>query len=339
MAKALVEISPPELRDYHSFKLPARCARLLQLNNVSALDELLDQQQKAPLFILGAGSNVIPAGQSEKTVVRIATSGIEYHGLKNSHHIYRVAAGENWHQLVQQTVMAGHPGLENLALIPGTAGAAPVQNIGAYGVEISRFIESVETCNLSTGQRQTLPRQECGFSYRNSIFKSAAGRNLLITHIHLAIPSQWQAQTEYPALAEHFAQTGMPADATGIMQAVISIRQSKLPDPAKMPNAGSFFKNPLLEKVDTNRLKETFPEAPLWPYGDKYKTSAAWLIEQAGWKGKRMGEVGVSDQHALVLVNLGHAEANELEALVSAIKQDVWKMFQISLEQEPARLD
>jgi UDP-N-acetylmuramate dehydrogenase len=327
------------LRAYNTLALESRAAALAR---VGSEEEVLAacrwaREHSLEVIPLGEGSNVVIAGDLDALVLRQASRGIELVGEEGREVVLRVAAGENWHQLVHWTLAHGFYGLENLALIPGTVGAAPVQNIGAYGVELCAFVVAVHAVSIEGGERVTLCNGECAFAYRDSAFKHRLRDALVICAVDLRLSRQPALRIGYPALAEALAGRGRetltPAD---VFDAVVGIRRAKLPDPQLEPNAGSFFKNPVLAADQARLLAGRFPGLPLFPHqGGEFKTSAAWLIERCGWKGWRRGGVGVHPGHALVLVNYGSDSGAELLALAAAITRSVAETFGVRLEVEP----
>lgn len=295
------------------------------------------QARKLPVIPLGEGSNVVIAGDLEALVLRMETRGIQRLDDTAQGVLLRVAAGENWHDLVQWTLQQGFYGLENLALIPGTVGAAPIQNIGAYGVELAPFVRAVHCLELATGRSCSLAASDCEFGYRDSVFKRSLRDQLLITAVDIELSRQPDVQVEYPALARELS--GLPAAAPSpqdVFDAVVRIRRSKLPDPARVPNAGSFFKNPVVTGDTASELLRQFPGLPLYPQNDQQvKLPAAWLIDYCGWKGRRVGELGVHPEHALVLVNYGCDSGARLLELAAAVAASVLATFNIALEIEP----
>ncbi len=290
-----------------------------------------------PVITLGQGSNVVLAGDVEALVVHQVLRGIEVIESDSENVVIKVAAGENWHALVQWCLQQGYYGLENLALIPGTVGAAPIQNIGAYGIEIGPFIRRVHTIGIKDRQRVRLDGSACEFAYRDSIFKRALRDKVVITAVELTLCKKPHLQLSYPALRNyldiHCAGELTPQ---AVFDAVVAIRRSRLPDPADTPNAGSFFKNPLITQQQLLELVGRAPNIPQYPQADgQVKLPAAWLIDQCGWKGKRLGGFGVHPQHALVLVNYGGDKGSELLALAGEIRRSVLDAYGIDLEIEP----
>jgi len=247
-------------------------------------------------------------------------------------------AGINWHTLVESTVFNGHYGLENLALIPGNAGAAPIQNIGAYGKEVCDNLISVDVLHQKTLEAATLENSDCNFDYRHSLFKTPAGSDLIVLGIRLELSTQDNPVITYQALKDALEEdtAGTEPGAESVFTHVSRLRQAKLPDPKVIGNAGSFFKNPVVPSQHVDTLRKTHPELPAWPQAAGfYKLPAAWLIDQAGWKGHRSGDVGVHDRQALVLVNHGTGSGQQIATLADEIRLDIKKQFNIELEREP----
>jgi UDP-N-acetylmuramate dehydrogenase len=290
-----------------------------------------------PVIPLGEGSNIVFAGDQRALVLRVETRGIEVLDDSADHTLLRVAAGENWHCLVRQTLRQGCYGLENLALIPGTVGAAPIQNIGAYGVELASFVVTVHCLNIADGSSLSLSAAECRFGYRDSVFKRDLRDRLVITEVDLRLSRRSSPRLDYPALAQAVERQQL-AEVTpeDVYRAVVSIRRSKLPDPVREPNAGSFFKNPTIEEGLARELSKQFPGMPVYPQpGGRAKLAAGWLIEQCGWKGYRQDRLGVHPEHALVIVNYGNNSGTRLLALADEIAHSVQARFGIALETEP----
>ncbi|MYM31550.1 UDP-N-acetylmuramate dehydrogenase [Duganella sp. CY15W] len=287
-----------------------------------------------PKLILGGGSNLLLTRDFDGLVLHIALEGKEIIGDDAQYHFVRAAAGENWHQFVQWTLAQGMGGLENLSLIPGTVGAAPIQNIGAYGLEIKDVFHSVTVFDPATAETRVMDAATCRFGYRDSVFKHE-GRTLIILDVTFALPKQWQPNLRYAELAN---EPGLGAAPTPqqVADAVIAIRRRKLPDPAVIGNAGSFFKNPVVPGAQCAALLERFPNLVHHAQADgTEKLAAGWLIDQCGWKGKHLGAAGVYPKQALVLVNNGGATGAEVVALARAIQADVQARYGVLLEPEP----
>ncbi|CAA0097461.1 UDP-N-acetylenolpyruvoylglucosamine reductase [BD1-7 clade bacterium] len=291
-------------------------------------------EHQLPLFILGGGSNIIFTGDYPGLVLHMAEQGIDTLAEDSNSITVRVAAGMHWDNFLQTCLNNSWYGLENLAIIPGTVGAAPVQNIGAYGQEVADCIDSVDVINLHTREPTRLAAQVCEFAYRDSIFKSRAADKYLITHVAFRFSKTPAVNISYGPLASHFAgKTPTPA---AIRDAVISIRQSKLPDPAEIANTGSFFKNPMVSNEKFAELRQRFIDLPAYPQSDgRVKLAAGWLIEKAGFKGKRYGPVGMYEKQALVLVNHDGATCDDILQLVKRIIGTVQQDFDVLLEPEP----
>ncbi len=325
------------LREYNSFRVEARARYLITLETLEDIPAFLHDARfrGLPRLILGGGSNVLFCSDFPGVVLHVALKGIEWLGEDAHERYLAVAAGENWHELVCWTIERGWAGLENLSLIPGTVGAAPVQNIGAYGVEFHDVCKAVEATDLETGQSVVLPAEACRFAYRSSRFKEEEGR-WLITAVLLKLPKVYRPRLDYPGLREALGEREPTPRA--VFDAVCDLRRAKLPGlEADQPgSAGSFFKNPLISAQQASTLQARFPDLPAWPQADgRVKLPAAWLIEQCGWKGYREGDAGVSARHALVLVNHGRATGAEIDRLAGRIRASVAQRFGIRLEAEP----
>lgn len=286
---------------------------------------------------LGEGSNVVFAGDVDALVLQLASSGRRLLESGDDAVRLRVAAGENWHTFVAWAVARGYGCLANLALIPGTVGAAPIQNIGAYGVELDQFVEAVHVLRLDTGEAQTLDAADCAFAYRDSIFKGELAGAVVVTAVDFCLPLQAPVQAQYPSLAAELEARGIrEPGARDVFEAVVAVRRARLPDPADEPNAGSFFKNPVLPAAQAQALQQRYPGLPHYPAeAGRVKLPAAWLIERAGWKGAQRGGVGVHPGHALVLVNYGANSGAALLELAGDIQASVQEQFGVSLEMEP----
>lgn len=318
--------------------------------NVSSLEQLPEvtafARQSDAVIVLGGGSNVVLPAELGALVLRVQLKGIKpvapLDGLPGrDEQAWRidVAAGENWHDWVVTATQAGWSGLENLALIPGSVGAAPVQNIGAYGVELQERLESVTAWHIPEGKMVTLSKSDCAFGYRDSLFKRAAPGTWLIVSVRFLLPKRWRPVLGYPDLLAHpELVNALPENITAlqILQAVSDIRRAKLPDPAVLGNAGSFFKNPVISADQYRTLRATFADLVAYPQTDgMFKLAAGWMIERCGWKGRRLGPVGVHDRQALVLVNYGGAHASDVLKLAQEVRLAVFKQFGVELEIEP----
>ena len=325
------------LRDRNTLRVDARAAWLAEVHDAAAIPGLLEHPRlrDCPRLLLGEGSNVLFVRDFDGVILSMKTRGVERLDDDTCARI-RVAAGERWDDLVRWTLAQGHAGLENLILIPGSTGAAPMQNIGAYGVEVGEFIESVEAFDLGEHREVRFDRAACGFGYRDSIFKRHPDR-WLITSITLRLPRKWTARIEYAGVQDELRRMGVSRPAPiHVADAVASLRTRKLPDPAVIGNAGSFFKNPLVPGWQAATLLAEHPGLPCWPAaGDTSKLSAAWLIESCGFKGLREGDAGISNRHALVLVNHGNASGAQLWALAQRVRDAVHARFGVLLEPEP----
>jgi UDP-N-acetylmuramate dehydrogenase len=285
------------------------------------------------VFILGAGSNIVLPRQLDALVLQLAIQGV---AVQDDGRTVEVAAGEDWHGLVADMLTRGLHGLENLALIPGTVGAAPVQNIGAYGVELEQLIVSVRALDTETGQWLQLSRQECEFSYRDSLFRSRLQR-YVISRVRLRLSRSTRVNTRYAALRQELDAQGIgEASPQQVFNAVVAIRKRKLPDPGLRPNAGSFFKNPVISAAHYGQLLQRYPGMVGYPQGDgSVKLAAAWLIERAGFKGVSRAGVGMHEQQALVLINRGQADAGQVLDYAREVVSGVQSLFNVSLHIEP----
>lgn len=332
------------LRERNTFRLDARAACLATVHEPAALPELLARPElrALPVMVLGEGSNVLfAAPRHEGLLVHLAARDAQVIEQDERHGLVRVAAAHSWDSLVDWTLERGLQGLENLALIPGQCGAAPIQNIGAYGVEVAEFLAAVHCYDRRNGRQEALDAAACEFAYRDSVFKREPDRRI-VTAIDLRLPRSAATRTSYAGIAEELqAMGGLPATPMNVATAVRRLRRRKLPDPAVAGNAGSFFKNPLVPRAQAEQLKGAHPGLPVYPgsHDDERKLSAAWLIERAGWRGFREGDAGVSAQHALVLVNHGHATGAELLGVARRVVESVQREFGVRLEPEPRIVD
>lgn len=326
------------LRERNTLRVAARAGMLVEIHDGAAIPGALDSPvvRDRPLLLLGEGSNVLLVDDFDGAIVSMKTRGIEVLDEDAAATRIRVAAGEHWDGFVRWTLSKGHAGLENLILIPGSVGAAPMQNIGAYGVEVGEFIESVEAWDLRQRHHAMFRNADCAFGYRDSIFKRNPDR-WLITAVTLRLPREWTPRVEYSGVQDELRRMGIERPAPiHVADAVVSLRTRKLPDPAVIGNAGSFFKNPLVPGVQAEALRAEHPSLPAWPGADGIsKLSAAWLIEACGFKGLREGDAGISNRHALVLVNHGDASGAQLWALAQRVREGVRARFGVMLEPEP----
>ncbi|WP_132979336.1 UDP-N-acetylmuramate dehydrogenase [Pigmentiphaga sp. D-2] len=309
------------------------CVTLRSRDELPAL-ACLARSDGAGLLVLGGGSNLVLPPRVRGLVARMALRGIRLLAQDDESRVVEAAAGEIWHDFVTHCVEQGWGGLENLALIPGTVGAAPVQNIGAYGVELRDRFAGLTAYDLLRDAWTEMDAAQCAFAYRDSVFKREPGR-WVITAVRLRLPRQWTPVLDYPDLRRHESLAGSPT-ARDVFEAVCAIRRAKLPDPAVLGNAGSFFKNPVVPAAQYERLHTRFPGLVAYPQEDgSYKLAAGWLIDQCGWKGRRMGPVGVHERQALVLVNHGGAQSGDVLALARAVQHDVRERYGLELEIEP----
>ncbi|HEY8024210.1 MAG TPA: UDP-N-acetylmuramate dehydrogenase [Burkholderiaceae bacterium] len=327
------------LRGNNTFGIEAAAQAYLALTDLAQLPLLsVDKTLAAmPRLVLGGGSNILLTADFPGLVLHVELRGIETLGEHAGTQRIRVAGGENWHRFVLWTLEQGYGGLENLSLIPGSVGAAPIQNIGAYGVEVGEFIESVTYFDFAGGGFFDLSREECTFGYRDSVFKHRLRDSTVIVAVTFALPLQWQANTRYVELAQELAARAIAEPTPSqISEAVIAIRRRKLPDPAQIGNAGSFFKNPLVPAAQRDALQKAHPQLVSYAQPDgSYKLAAGWLIDQCGWKGRSIGAAGVYEKQALVLVNRGGANGADIWRLAQAVQADVRARFGVILEAEP----
>jgi len=323
-----------DLRPFNTFGVAARAQYLARASSDDGLLAALDfaQTERLAVEVLGGGSNVLIVDDLNAVVILPQLRGITWLGTDHGRVHVRAAAGENWHDFVALTLAKQAYGLENLALIPGNVGAAPIQNIGAYGVELDRFVVAVEAYDRQNRRLCRIDAKDCGFSYRDSVFKHELGR-YLITAVEFALNLEANLVISYAGVSEQLGDNPTPKS---VFDAICAMRRSKLPDPAVIGNAGSFFKNPIVDNQIANALHAQFPQLPVYPAGQgKCKIAAGWLIEQCGWKGARVGDAGVHQQHALVLVNYGNASGFELISMARNIQADVFERFAVQLEIEP----
>src|SRR5574343_1935563 len=327
-----------QLRPFNTLALPGRAARY---QRIAVPEQLADPQLRDDArFVLGGGSKLVLNGDIKRLILHIALPGRQL--IREASDAWYVAAGagENWHDFVQWTLAQGWPGLENLSLIPGTVGAAPIQNIGAYGLEVGELLHEVQAWDFEKRAFFAFDRSICRFAYRDSLFKQEGwhlnGR-IAITSVVFRLPKTWQPRLRYAELEQELAahQIATPS-ARQVADAIIAIRQRKLPDPAVTPNAGSFFHNPVVAAAQADALAASHPTLPRYPQPDgRVKLAAGWLIEQAGWKGKALGPVGMYEKQALVLVNRGGASGADVKRTMAAVQADVREKFGVDLTPEP----
>ena len=342
MSSSLLVQRNVALRAHNTFGIDVVAANYIRIGHedelraVAAEDDLVAM----PRLVLGGGSNIVLTGDFAGLVLHMCTSGIAMVGETQDCVLVTASAGENWHGLVDWTLRQGLGGLENLSLIPGSVGASPIQNIGAYGVELQDRLHSLRMLDMQSGVVRSLGRDDCGFAYRDSRFKHGLRDRAIILDVTFALPKAWQACTTYTELAHELQTRGLAAPTPRqVADAVIAIRQRKLPDPATIGNAGSFFKNPVVDAAKRHELVARFPALVSHAQADgRYKLAAGWLIDQCGWKGRSQGAAGVYEKQALVLVNRGGATGTDVMRLANAIRRDVAQRFGVALETEPVVL-
>lgn len=324
------------LKPYNTFGIDALAESFARFTSVEELKSLLSQKQENQLFILGGGSNILLTKDVNALVLRNEIKGIDIISQEGEAIVLKVGAGEVWHEFVLYCVNHGYAGVENLSLIPGSVGASPMQNIGAYGAEVKDVIEKVEALHIENMELHTFNNADCQFGYRESVFKRALKGQYIITHVYFKLSTNPNINTSYGAIESELKAQGITmASIKDVSNAVIAIRQSKLPDPKQIGNAGSFFKNPVVPTVIFENIKAKYPSVPAYPAEKGFvKVPAGWLIEQAGWKGKTFDNYGVHKNQALVLVNYGGATGKEIWDLSSHIVADIHQKFGIELERE-----
>lgn len=329
------------LRPFNTFGLEARARYFAVIESPQAAAAALQAgwaEKYGPLMILGGGSNVLFTRDWPGIIWLNRIQGFTAQTINEHEAIITAGSGMMWHPFVLRTLELGYKGLENLSLIPGTVGAAPMQNIGAYGAEIKQYFEQLEGLDLRSGQIQTMRAQECAFGYRESVFKHAYSGRFFITSVSFRLSKLTPCNISYGDIRRTLTEMGVEegtCTALEVSRAVCAIRSSKLPDPAELGNAGSFFKNPEISAGLFAELQQRFPEMPGYPQADgNVKVPAGWLIERAGWKGKRMGNTGSHARQALVLVNYGGAAGSEIWQLAQDIRQDVLQKFGIHIHPE-----
>jgi UDP-N-acetylmuramate dehydrogenase len=327
------------LQQINSFGVAARAAFFARIGSAEQLAQVLAEPlyDGLPRLILGGGSNLLLTGDFDGLVLKIEIPGLREVGETAESWLVEAGAGENWHAVVARLLDLKRPGLENLALIPGSTGAAPIQNIGAYGVELAERLHAVTTWDIAEQQAIVMPLAECGFGYRDSAFKGALAGRRVVLGVTFALPKNWQPVAGYADVANELKarSVGTPAP-RDLFDAVVAIRRRKLPDPATLGNAGSFFKNPIVARAKHGELIAHFPSLVSYPLpGGRFKLAAGWLIDAAGLKGATRGRAGVYEKQALVLVNRGGATGAEILALAREVQDKVQEKFGVTLELEP----
>lgn len=323
------------LKNYNTFGINAYASKFLTINSVNELREILAKE--SDVFLLSGGSNMLLLNNIEKLVLHINIKGIEVVKEDDSHAYVKVESGENWHDFVLWCIENDLGGLENLSLIPGNVGTSPIQNIGAYGVEIKDCFYQLKAIEILTGDRCIFDKPECDFGYRNSVFKnSLKGKYVITSVIYKLTKTNHKLNYSYGAIQSELDSRGITAPTIkNISDCIIDIRNSKLPNPKEIGNSGSFFKNPVISTKAFNQLKSQYPNIPSYVISDsEFKVPAGWLIEQSGFKGKRFGDAGVHEKQALVLVNHGNATGKEIYELAQNIQKKIKQDFQIDLEIE-----
>ncbi len=334
------------LLHYNTFAVECYTDNLMIIRRTSDIQNLLQNNNlnTTNYLLLGAGSNLLLLDTAPELVIAMRLEGISYTKKSNDKVVVTAAAGVSWHHLVKDSLSKGFNGLENLALIPGLVGAAPIQNIGAYGIELADRFISLKATDLLTGEEREFQKEECQFSYRDSFFKHGDGKQYLVTSISLLLTSKPSINLDYEALRETFSGE-TTIDAKMVFNKVCEIRKNKLPDPQRLGNAGSFFKNPLVSAEKYQQLKQQFPDLMAYPQdvnslqssqqtNNNWKLAAGWMIDKAGLKGYRTNNVGVHVDQALVLVNFGGASGNDIVNLAQFVQQKVEEMFTIKLDTE-----
>ncbi len=328
-------MSENNLLPYNTMRMNADSKGIIPIYSERDVFEVL-VEQLSPLKIIGGGSNVLITQDQDAYILKNEIKGIEIIDEDNDKVLIKVGAGENWHQLVMWSISHNLGGIENLALIPGCVGAAPMQNIGAYGIEQESVFHSLSAIDLSEGTTRSFFKEDCKFGYRESIFKNECKGKYIITHVNYILSKNHKLNTSYGAINNKLEELEIANPSiSDVANAVISIRQSKLPDPKIIPNTGSFFKNPIVSISTLKTLELKYPEIVSYPIDDEAaKIPAAWLIQHAGFKGKRVGDAGTHKNHALVLVNYGNASGEDMLSFAKQIQDGVAEKFGISLEPE-----
>ncbi|MBF8148407.1 UDP-N-acetylmuramate dehydrogenase [Winogradskyella sp. F6397] len=330
-------INNASLKSFNTFGIDAKAQSYCDINDLDTLYNVLKKHYKTPLFVLGGGSNMLLTKDIEALVLHINLKGIEIVSDTDNSVIIKAMAGENWHNFVLWCLEHNYGGIENLSLIPGNIGTAPIQNIGAYGVELKDVFVSCEAIKIDDQSVKTFTNSDCNFGYRESIFKQGLKNQYIITSVNLKLTkTKHQLHTDYGVIRNELDANSIKAPTIqDVSNAVIAIRQSKLPDPNEIGNSGSFFKNPIISAEEFSELECNFPDVPSYKISDEaIKVPAGWLIEKAGFKGKRFNDYGVHNKQALVLVNYGNASGKEIFDLAQLIQKTVKRIFNIRIETE-----
>ncbi|WP_424495007.1 UDP-N-acetylmuramate dehydrogenase [Salinimicrobium sp. GXAS 041] len=329
--------SNKSLKEHNTFGIDVKAKTFISITTVEELKAVLKKQYASEVFILGGGSNMLLTRDINKTVLHINLKGKEIVNETEEEVYVKAMAGETWHEFVLYCISRNFGGLENLSLIPGNVGTTPIQNIGAYGVEIKDTFESCTALNVQTLELQEFSLFDCEFGYRDSVFKNALKGQYIITSVTFRLTKKnHRLNTSYGPIEQHLAEKGVQEpQIKDISDAVISIRQSKLPDPKELGNSGSFFKNPVISMREFEELQENYPELPGYKISeDEIKVPAGWLIDKAGLKGFRKGDAGVHTKQALVLVNYGNATGQDILNLSTHIQEEIYRLFRIRLQPE-----
>lgn len=326
------------LQPYNTFGIEAFADYFIEVKSIEEIKEAIQfaQDQNLSILYLNGGSNMLLTQDWKGLVIKISLKGIELVEETDDHVWIKVQAGENWHEFVQHMLSNDFGGLENLSLIPGNVGTSPMQNIGAYGVEIKDLMTELSALEISSGELKTFTNQDCQFGYRESVFKNELKNQFVLVDVRFKLTKRNHVlHTEYGAIQTELMNRAIENPTIqDVSKAIIAIRQSKLPDPKEIGNSGSFFKNPVISIEQFEALKEKNPSISGYPNADFVKVAAGWLIENAGWKGKRFGDAGVHEKQALVLVNYGKATGKEIYDLSQEIIEDVQSKYGITLERE-----
>ena len=328
----MLRIKDYSLKNNNTFGIDCRAGEFIEYDSVEELQTLVPELQGKNVLHVGAGSNLLFTKDFDGIVLHSGIRGIKLVEETADEVVVCAGAAEVWDELVDYAVCHGWSGIENLSLIPGETGAAAVQNIGAYGTEVKDVIDEVETVSLETGNPRSFSNEECRYAYRQSVFKNELKGKYAVTHVHLRLKKTFTPNTGYGNIRQ--AMEGRELTAANVRQAIIDIRNAKLPDPKVTGNAGSFFVNPVVSEDKFRSLQREYPAMPYYEVENGYKIPAGWLIEQAGWKGKSLGRAAVHDKQALVIVNLGGADAEEIVRLSDTVRADVKAKFGVEIKPE-----